>query len=282
MIAISAEVDTTKLDAALQVAMRWSKHPETVLDRTAYAIVVRAIEETPVVSQATIDAELGTGSYSPKKRKNLLPRVAGKRLPRRVYFGTKNIAVTRMFSAKAGQTNTMPLAAAIIQASVLNPVQTAARGGYSNYNMRTGMRYARAQSPFKGKTRQAGRAAMRAAVHRMIAARHSSTGFLRLGWIEVKKALRMQNYQDMAGSGVDEMSKGEVRRTVSPGLYVLEIVNTIGTKGSNPTALARYNRALLQYGGPALQRAVDAEGETKLAYYAEREAEKMAREFNAV
>jgi len=74
-------------------------------------------------------------------------------------------------TSKAPFYKNVPLLALIINARV-NPA--------SDYNKRTGGVFARAESPFKGKSRAAGATAMLEAMRRVLSARHSSTGFFKV------------------------------------------------------------------------------------------------------
>jgi len=180
----------------------------------------------------------------------------------------------------------VPLAAAIIQASVWPGLTNV---GMSEYNLLTKGRWMRAKSPFAGETRAKGREAMRAAVSRMIKARHSSTHFLASGWGVVAKKLRSMMY---GGPPPTEKfyKKLHAKETfgaatiLSTGShFAVRIENLIGmVAGKKGQNAANYNRALHRHGGPALQAAVDEQGAEMVARHWPKEQAEFARKFNAM
>jgi hypothetical protein len=196
-----------------------------------------------------------------------------------------------MLDMKMGRAKQVPLAAAIIQASVIRPDISSALDTPSakRYNQLTNFRWARTQSPFRGVSRATGRAAMRAAVSRLIKARHKSTHFLAQGWGAVARKLRSMLYGGAPPTDIqfkraktkDEF--GAVNILSKGTNFVVRIENLIGMvagrKGANA---ANYNQALHRYGGPALQKAVDEQAAELTARYWPREQAEFARRFNAV
>jgi len=268
MIKVGAETDYSKMTDALEAAYQFStRAPELIIKSAAYHVVKRTIELTPFVPISRIDAELGVAvTLQPKKRGSGFLRAARTRKYEGGRMGTivKNV----------------PLAVLIIQAST--------RRG-SNYNNRTNHRWYRAASPFKGKTREAGRQAMRAAVHRMIASRHSSIKFLIAGWAAVKSQLSaMFKGGGPPGEGSPAPLKqfkhfGQATWSGSGAHSVLEISNLVGTEpGRRGDNSANYNAALHLYGAPALQQAVNEQADAMIRHYwAKQFAEDLEPKWNA-
>ncbi len=150
----------------------------------------------------------------------------------------------------------------------------------SEYNRRTNMRYARLYSPWatgKGSGRAAGAAAMAAAIHRMISQRHSSIKFLLSGWIKPIQRLQPYSVQKFRRGTPPPMEDrrahhgGAARGNAIPAVEGSHSVwamieNTTGLEGS--VNAANYNQALVRYGAPALQRAIDVETMLMLEYAA--------------
>jgi hypothetical protein len=158
----------------------------------------------------------------------------------------------------------------------------------SNYNERTGYRFARGANPFAGVSREAGLAMMRAAENRLINARHSSTGFIRLGWVAVKKILRSKFYggapplDDYSGDDAPEPFGIAYSDTTLHGASCT-IENLIGmvpgTKGYNAP---NYNRAMLEKGTGPLQQAIDEVAFEKMNYVFQKEAALLERQVAAL
>lgn len=251
-IHIHASVDTSRLAAALKwrvEAIKSSRTMKQIVCSSALAVASRAMKRTPAVPISTIDRELNVFvGFGIGKRGQLLTS----RRKRVLHSGRQNTGSSAWLHTKA------PLAALIINAQV---------NYQSVFNQRTNHRYYRIASPFKGKSRMAGRAAMTMAVTRFIRARHSSTHFLQAGWIQPIKNLIPHASRTITSVG-DLPSKpgsSQLGRSAifDQGARVsVTIENSVGTEGVNP----RYNEALWRYGLPALQWAVNDETERTVRF----------------
>lgn len=273
-------IDTSRLEAGLAVAFQYStREPELIVRSTAFWVAVKAQEKTPFVEQATIDAELGT-IVTPKLTKT------GKEKSQK-YAKNKIYSSDRMVSISRGARQfDVPLAVAIIQASVIRP-DIGATPSAKRYNRLTNFRFARLSSPFRGVSRAKGREAMREAVDRMIKARHSSTHFLAAGWGVVAKKLRSTFYGGTPETeGIPEPKDddlGAVTFGRNGDEVFVRIENLIGMRpGERGDNSANYNEALHRHGGPALQEAVDEQAaEMQTRYFARAESQ-LARPVNAL
>ena len=243
-------IDASGLNEALAECLKWStKAPAATANYAAYYVAKGAFYGTKKIEVATVDADLSVLE---------LP-VIGKR--------GKPLKGKRQFAAGLGGSRLVPLAVLIIQAR--------ARAG-SRYNQLTGGRYRLPQSPFKGVSRAAGAFAMRAAVDRMVKQRHSSTGFIRAGWLPAIKTLgaivgdaggMMDRATSLGlGAAIPAASGSAQARCV--------IANDVGLSGSNSHS---NNRALIDKGSGPLQAAIDAQGQKEMAYAMRKHGEALER-----
>lgn len=242
-------IDSSGLNRGLFYANQYRKTaPADSANTAAFFVAVATRNDTPFVTPETIDAELAVEVLVEKigKRGGLL----------------KN--PHKRFSAKTTSANPeVPLAVLIIQARA-NP--------QSRYNQLTNSRYALTASPFKGVSRQAGRMAMADMVHKMIANRHKSGHFLFAGWQAVVKKMRKFAKLKYASTSVGNVNRSYGESDLgnaSPAfrgsdLAVCVIENDVGLEGENAES---HNRALLEYSGPALQRALDNQGKREMQFY---------------
>lgn len=260
---VQIQVDTSGLAAGIAAAKKYSKRtmPELV-NTSAYWIAVNAKNEMPFVTQEKINTDLGTivslkvgkrGKFlSPKYSRNLMK--SGRRM--------------------GDITQNVPLSVLIIQA----------RANYnSNYNRLTHHRWALRASPFAGKTRAAGRAAMKAAENRLINSRHSSTKFLLAGWIPVIKEMArhaIKKYTRGAPPALEGKDSyygadlgGATPATEAAEVAAAVIENNIGGQGVNAK---NYNDALMTHGLPALQSAIDREGTQQMNYALKKMEQELA------
>lgn len=259
-------VDATGLNKGVALAMQYSRRtPAECCNFVAKEVAFGAFERTPVTGAARVDEDMG---------KIVLPKI-GKRGG--IIKGTQLRSGKLIKVKRKNKTVEVPLAVLIIQAR--------ARPG-SHYNDLTGGRYALTQSPFKGLSQAAGAAAMAAAESVMIKGRRrSASGFIRAGWlkaIQVLKNLSPRKYGGSSGripSGQNVEALGEVipARKDSADTFC-QIENDVGLAGKNS---ASHNRALQQYGAPALQAAMDKEGRVQMDYFLKKSgAEDLAKPVN--
>ena len=255
MFDTSVTIDTSGLNRALDLAQKWTRStPAKACNYAGRQVAFEAQKMTPKVTVPTIDTELAI----------IKPPVIGKR---------GKPLKKKMFMAQPGgdarNMQGIPLAILVIQARA---------NLMSNYNFRTNARYA-GPSPFKGVSRASGQAAMALAVHKMIANRHKSIAFLRAGWTPAIKTLGkyvsgnldlpidldvLTPENDKLGEAIPA-KEGSTRAACT-------IANEIGYTGQNK---ASFDRALQQYGGPALQTAVDIQGVKEMNYF-------LAKEYNVM
>lgn len=265
-------LDTSKLSAAIRERVRYKGRTEAqIVNHVAFSVALKALQYTPFVPVSRIDAELNV---------EFVPGVtpSGK-----VSRAKKNmVAVSRSGQGwmSAARNKSVPLAALIVNSSVVRPAVGSSPSA-KRYNFIKNFRYARESSPFRGVSRMKGRAAMRVAVDRLIRARRKSSKFLAAGWKGAIKALAPFVGRAPA-LDVDNL-KPEKRGMASPAkegasLVFATIGNLTGMSGMNATS---FNEALQRHGGPALQRAIDEERSSMVAYMAKKEAEHAAK-FNAM
>jgi len=257
-------IDASSLNQAIAMALDVStQEPRNLVINTGRGIALGAKTLTPYVEQETIDTELGVISTPV-----LASRGPRKGLP--LKSGKKNIEVPEQ-----------SLAIKIVLAR-LHPG--------SNYNQLTRQRWALDRATFSPGMGNAGFwAKVQLVAQRMVSARHSSTHFLQAGWKGVYRRLTEfryvrglveENFIDVdvtASTVFDDM--GSATLTGNGASVSLEIANRIGMKGVNAET---YNEALHQYGGPALQQAVNDRASEMQARYLPRWEAELARRWNAI
>ncbi len=258
--------DLGSLNRALDLASKWSTRTmkKVVMD-TARAVTFKAMVGTPAVSMQTIDSELDvitTPVLSTRGPRQGLPLKSGKKNYQVVEGGlATKIVLARMWPG-------------------------------SRYNRLTGSQWAIDRANFSPGEGVAGFwKKVELTAQRMVAARHSSTHFIQAGWGAVTKKLRALRFGAPAlDSAIDVQATvtpadddlGEVTYGEEQGYFWVKIENRVGMIGGNEVLMEKRNRALLKYGGPPLQAAADEQAAEMSARYLPREAEALAREFNAV
>lgn len=242
MLNLTVKIDSSNLNTGLEIASRYTKKTTAeVVNTSALFVAMNARKNMPFVTPERVDTELSVIAHPViGKRGNVLKN-------RKTYTAAKQLG------------GGAPLAALIVQARAS---QT------SKYNKLTNFRYAISASPFKGKSREAGRAAMAALVDKMIKARHKSGKFLAAGWIPVigimRKFARSNLMQTSAPIGGLESGRLGAAAPAREGFTcTAQIENDVGMEGVNR---ASFNRALLTYGGPGLQSAVDKVADQEMKY----------------
>lgn len=242
-------IDRTRLDEGLNMALSVTKRsvPE-ICNTSAYWIAVNAKQGLPYVTPEKINTELGVVKQA----------VFGKR-------GKPLKNKKRYISTRMGDSQQSVPMAALIVAARANPS--------SVYNRLTNSRYLLSKNPFKGVSRAAGRAAMAALIDKMVKTRRRSTKFLLAGWIPaIRKLMPFTKQKYIKGSArpLDGASQyfggdlGDATVAIKGGYWTRAVIeNAVGMEGQNA---ASFNRALMTYGAPALQIAVDREGEQQAAY----------------
>ncbi len=240
----------SKLNEALQYAQKWStRSPARSVNSCAVAVQNRTIQLTPFVSIERIDTELATQVYYAKTKTG---RESTAKRNRRFSGGIS--AIQRV--------QNIPLAVLIIQARAASN---------SNYNIKTNFRYA-GPSPFKGVSRSEGAQLMKAAMHRMIATRHSSSKFLISGWVESRRQMRRAVFGEPPTFDADtgQLIEHDLGRSIPARentlVAVCVIENLVGLGDSKNAR--NYNNALIEHGTGPLQQAIDEEAAQKFDYIA--------------
>jgi len=249
LFSFTTKIDMTRLNAAMDAAQAFSrKAPADALNFTAYMIAKEAGKRTPYVTISTIDADLSvTAGVKIGKR--------GKPIKGKQY---------KSGASGSGANPEVSLAVLIIQAE---------GQAFSDFNRQTGHRWFRQYgSPWRGRSRAAGAAAMAAAVHALIANRHRTPHLLQAGFGDIKARLRpfimgfySKGYDEDAPAYTKSLTDfGSATRaqygTTTP---VVVMSNDVGMEGKNSDS---NNRALWEKGAPALQAAVDSEADRQWAY----------------
>lgn len=131
------------------------------------------------------------------------------------------------------------------------------------------------RSPFYGRSRSAGAAAMTRMVMKLMRARARSVAFLKSGWLPAIK--KLAPYADKGSKPpIDNAAKiiGRDKGTAKPALAttnpVAEIINLATTRRDR-------KGALVKYGAPGLQRAFDDEAKSMVSYIEAKMAKDAAR-----
>lgn len=244
-----------------------------IVNTAAYWIAVNTKNAVPFSTIQRIDTDTNVAV-------DLVKTKRGKRFLK----GNKFQAANRSFGnlgnmAHLAQYAEVPLLALVINARV-NP--------YSRYNRSTGGRYALTESPFKGKSRAEGAAAMLGAMCRVLAGRHSSIKYLLSGEIPAIRTLRplaVNKYRAGVASPMSDFGSYHETNPVrgyaipaSEGFTTFaKIVNATGTIGRNQEA---QNAALWRYVAPARERAIEIEA-VLMEQYVTRAMAKGNQQFTA-
>jgi hypothetical protein len=258
---VTCRIDTTNWMAAHQVLHRYAINPSESLHKAVAFVLKDAKENTPVVDPATIVSELGVlvtprlgkrgQPLSIKSAKNqiydAIPGGSGKRAPSKFNDVDKFPDV--------------PLSWLIVMARA-NPD--------SGYNQRNSGRYMiPGGSIFKGQPRSSFAAIMQGYVSRMTKQRRSSTGFFKISWNALLKAIAAyvpSNYKATVlkwagGNGGKQFVRDELG-TFTPARQntpytTCMIENNLGMEGVYPELDKQRNEAAHRILEPVLQAAID-------------------------
>jgi hypothetical protein len=246
MITPTFKVETGRLRAAIKERLRYPGRTEAeAVNTSAFYIAVNTKNAMPAASIRKIDTDLDKFVVPIFRVKGL----AGPTKRTKVKFG------------KGTARQDAPLIALIINSRV----------GKSG-------RWGLSASPFKGVSRAAGRAAMQRMAQKLLKARHSSTNFLRSGWIGAirdlySSAKRRAGGSPLEGSNFDyDFDKRGSALPAKEGSWnvVASAENNTGAIGQSA---AEANDALHRYGDIILQREVDAEYGRTVDYLVKKYAE---------
>lgn len=218
--------DQSRFDADLREALRTmtSDNWPRFLNKKAYYATRKAIWYTKKVEKETISRELEEG-----KAMELVRIKSGKR------YSTAKKNVKSFFGSKAGR---VPLLALILQHRV-------SHGGKD-------------RSPWYGKKRPEGGAAMLAKMRRVFGARISSIGFIKAGWTGARDMLKASVYGNTKSMPPDDAKKKPSGRTMG---YAIPATSANLNVVIFNEAMSRFdkNDALQRVGGKGLQMALDDE-----------------------
>lgn len=256
------QVNASRVLRAIQLTQASSQQSlRNLLVNTAFYTAKYAYEMTPVVSRSRIDSDMQVNitQYTNAKRN-------------RVSKAKKTTPYTKVTSTTGS--NKAPLAVLIVMARTRKD---------SPYSIATGNRWPLQLSRLPtGPGSAAARQQMIGDwVTRMVRARHSSTGFLRMGWQDclnrIKRLPGGRNYANVI----------DISATVTPGRNKLKsdlgtasagggaltpwvrIENTVGTnlgRGSTPELQRKYQAVLHTLGAKILNQALNAQADQMRAF----------------
>jgi len=248
---VTCNVDVSNLMRAQKILMRHSSRtPARCLNSTAYHVIKDVIEAGggfPVVAQATIDTDMEV-TVTPKIA------ISGKRKGLPLRSGATDIDIPDFSTAT------------LIVMARMNP--------NSKYSLSTGNRWPLPKIRIRDFAKAYGDAnalqmffeAIRPMAERMVRARHSSTGFLKKSWIDVKVALAPFAFGKSSSTGAISTDYSEIKPANAGGpLAVCVVSNTLGVGLKTTKELSEsYNSANHRIGEPRLQAAVNREFDKKM------------------
>ena len=255
MINTTCRIDTTNLMAAQKILLRHSKRsPARCVNSTAYFVIKDVVEANggfPVVSQGTIDSDMQVTvtpivSAGSNGQSNITGNVEKTR--------AMMIVVARMhpnskYSMETG--NRWPVAMPLTGLGV-------SRGGGMGPFVPSSLDRMAARLNFWNYVEQV--------AERMVKARHSSTGFLKKSWIDMKVALAPFAFGNEQSSSVATTDYSEVKPAKEGYAMVTCIVsNTLGVGLKTTHELSeKYNEANHRIAEPRIQDAINREFDKKV------------------
>ena len=274
---VGVQVDTSRLDRALDLISKSTTG--RLADRLWYLArdtAAFAIEETKRLEPIVIDQNLDASV---------------------VYYTNANFDVKSRAKRgtsfkKVATTKPIPLGVLVIMARH--------RSG-SNWNVLTDNRWSLAAQPLPTGigTAQARQNQIEQELARMISSRHSSTSFLKKGWVHAYRALKKLKpasnrlgggYIDVEAEVSDIVGKNEnepLGFAFTSGLGTsqtpwIRLENAIGTEGT-PNLMRRRQAWLFAVGVPALQKAIDRAINGSQAHYLDRQiSESLRKEWESL
>lgn len=252
-VSLTIQADTSRLEKAIFRILAFGRRTmQEQCVTSATFIALRAQKLMPATDIGRIDVELEV-EVSP------VLATRGKRKGMPLKSGKKTVALQK--GAR------VPLAVLIVMARG-NPT--------SNFSRLTGNRWPAAKLPTGPGTAAARQAMIGAQIQRMTMSRHSSSHFLQTGWspaIRAGLASPFFKYNPAFGSrkaarsfpntgnkvSVDDL--GTLTIDLSGENCIVTVANNAGEPvgKSNDTLANKHRRALIEYGAPALQQAIDEE-----------------------
>ena len=252
-----------------------TRSPARCINSTAYHVIKDVVEADggfPVVSQSTIDSDMEVTSTP-------ILSTRGSSRGKPLASGASDIEVPDM--------------------SVAMKIVIARMNPQSAYSLSTGNRWPVAtQGGWHAMIRGFGKAygsqnamamamdAIRQIAERMVKARHSSTGFLKKSWIDLKVALipfAMGQANSFGGGGMMTNYSDVSPAKEGSALAVCRVSNTLGTGYETTKELSeKYNEANHRIAEPRLQAAINRELKSKVDLADKQEWAKSEPELRAL
>lgn len=252
---VSCKLDTRNLMAAQAIFQQYSRQtPAAALNRTVMFVLYGAQKLTPFVTGGEIDSELSVLSTP-------LLSTRGK---------TKG--QIRKPKKKGGSP---PQAVSIGEGGLAQLIVVARLHRYSNYNVLTDQRYALDWASFSPGAGVWGFwAEVSKVAERMVKSRHSSTHFFEASWTAIIKKLKPFVPRAYGGTEISTRKVnpelGDVEPAKPGGTTVMCVIsNKIGMDDKFPTINAIRNMEAHRILEPVLQRAINAEYDSKMKLFAQ-------------
>lgn len=266
---LTCRLDLSNLNRVQTILARHSKRgPARCVNSTAYFVIKDVVEADggfPVVSQSTIDSDMNVVT-SPGLLKSGQLSMAKGRQNEMIAFGNR--------TPDAEDVSTVNTAMRIVLAR-MHP--------NSKFSIDTGNRWGIPAGSAPSFGRGSGRSGQDASTlfwawvkqvaEKMIRARHSSTGFLKKSWIDLKVSILPFAMGRAVSSAPVLTDYSEVKPAQEGGnLAVCTVSNTLGVGSRTTKELSeKYNQANHAIAGPRLQKAINREFESKMKIAAAKE-----------
>jgi len=266
---LTCRLDMTNLNRVQTILLRHTKRsPARCVNSTAYHVIKDVVEADggfPVVSQSTIDSDMNVISSPGVLKSGQLSTAKGRR----------NEVITFQ--------NRMPDAEDASAVNTAMRIVLARMHPNSKFSIETGNRWGIPASSIPSFGRGSGRSGMDSSTlfwawvkriaEKMVRARHSSTGFLKKSWIDLKVSILPFALGRGVSSAPVLTEYSEVKPAQEGGaLAVCQVSNTLGVGLRTTRELSeKYNQANHRIAGPRLQNAIDREFDKKMKVAAAKE-----------
>ena len=275
-------VDTSNLMRAQMVLLRHSKRsPSRCINSTAYHVIKDVVDADggfPVVAQSTIDSDMEVITT---------PQVStrGPRKGMPLKSGASDVEVPDMSAA-------MKITIARMNPQSKYSLSTGNRwpvsfpGGWHAFIKQFAMPKDYRHGISNGSAFALALDAIRPIAERMVKARHSSTGFIKKSWIDLKVALipfAMGNTNPFGGGGMMTNFADVSPAKEGSALAVCRVSNTLGTGYETTKELSeKYNEANHRIAEPRIRNAISREFDKKMQLAAKQEWAKDEPELRAL
>lgn len=274
---VTCRVDVSNLMRAQTVLLRHSKRsPARCINSTAYHVIKDVVESDngepfPVVSQSTIDSDMQVTSTP-------LLSTRGPRKGLALKSGASEIEVPDMSEAMT------------IVIARMNPNSKYSLSTGNRWPVETGGRGWRGMIQGFAKAYGAENAfamavnAIRPIAERMVKARHSSTGFLKKSWIDLKVSILPFALGNTVSSAMVTTDYSEVQPAKEGyTLAICKVSNTLGVGDKTTKELSeKYNEANHRIAEPRLRNAINREFDRKMTLASQQEWAKDEPELRAL